>query len=394
MKNFLKYCMSLTFALLFITSLTKIKANASTTTMYTIKTGNTQIYSDTSLNRKYCTVSDKTELVLLGIDDQYCKIKWSTGNSTKTGYVARDAVLLSKTLTMYTAANRVTTYKRPGGAEYGYISKGDKTAILGTRGTFVQVRYPVNRKNVNRNDYKVAFISLAASSRYISQTAKPYYVTAPSGLTMRKTASNSGAKVSFVPKSSEVLVHKVADGWAYCSYNGVNIGFLPSKDLTTKKPKATKLSFALYKNATAHISCGFDGYSSTTGKHEGIDIVYKTGKPVYALASGVVTSVKKGRPGRRNSSYLSTLAVYNKDDNKTVVYLHMSVGSFSVGDSIITGQKIGTQSWRGISRSSSAHTHVEVRNGRKTAAAISVGDYVLSNSNPAGYWKSKGYTIE
>lgn len=384
MKNFLKYFMTFAFALLFVTGLTKTTANAAKTTLYTISTGNTQVYSDTNLTRKNGTVSADKELILLGINEKYCKIKWTVGGRTKTGYVVRNTVLLSKNITLYTSIAKIKTYIRPSGKEYGYISKGDEVAVIGTKGTAVQVRYPV------RNGYKVAFVSLPNSAKYITQTAETYYVKASSGLVMRKSASRSGAKLTTVPQNSAVTVYKTASGWAYCTY-GSKTGFLSTQYLTTEKPKSVKLSYALYQNAGAYISCGFDGYVNTEGRHEGIDITYKTGEPVYALTSGVVTAVTKGHTGRRG---LSTLAVYNKDDNKTVVYLHMSIGSLSVGDEIKVGQKIGTQSWRGISRSGGAHTHVEVRNGRKTAAAKSVDDYVLSNPNPNGYWQSKGYTID
>lgn len=384
MRKLIKYCVTFVFALLFLAGVPKTTAYASTTTLYTIKTGNTQVYSDTALTRKNGTVSANKELTLLSIKDKYCKISWSADGRKKTGYVARDAVLLSNSITLYTAGKKVKTYIRPNGKEYGYISKDDEVAVLGEKGTAVQVRYPVSR------GYKVAFISLQDAAEYVTKTAKTYYVTASAGLIMRKSASSSAAKVTTVPQNSEVTVFKAADGWAYAAY-GSKTGFLSTEYLTTDKPQSTKLSYALYHNSDAYISCYFDGYRDQQGRHEGIDIVYRTGEPVYALTSGVVTAVRRGRTGRGG---LSTLAIYNSDDNKTVVYLHMSIGNLSVGDEIQTGQKIGTQSWRGISSSSSAHTHVEVREGRKTAAAVSVGDPVLDNKNPEEYWKSKGYTLE
>lgn len=383
MKNLIKYFTACVIALLFVTSLTKISADAATTKMYTINTDNTQVYSDTDLTQKYSIVSDRTELTLLQIDEKYCKISWSSGSRTKTGYVPKNIVLLNNKITLYTSIHKIKTYNRPNGMEYGYISKGDEVAIIGTKGAAVQVRYPVSF------GYKVAFVSLPNSVKYITQTAETYYVTASPSLVMRKSASESGAKLTTVPKDSVVIVYKIADGWAYCTY-GSKTGFLSERYLTKEKPKSIDLSYALYHSSKAYVSCGFDGYVNTSGRHEGIDITYKTGEPVYALASGVVTAAKKGKTGRNG---LSTLAIYNEDDNKTVVYLHMTLGDISVGDKIQIGQKIGTQSWRGISSSNSAHTHVEVRNGKKTAAAKSVNDDKLDNSNPKDYWKSKGYTI-
>ena len=157
------------------------------------------------------------------------------------------------------------------------------------------------------------------------------------------------------------------------------------------KVTVTKLSYGLYKNSSARITCGFDGYNRKSGKHEGIDIHCKIGAPVYALTDGVVVRVSYGSCG---TDGLSTIAIYNKATNKTVVYLHSAPSSsLKAGQTVIRGQRIGIESWRGISSSSEAHTHVEVRNGRTGYAAKSLDDFKLDNQNPTSFWKSQGYTI-
>ena len=157
------------------------------------------------------------------------------------------------------------------------------------------------------------------------------------------------------------------------------------------KVTVTKLSYGLYKNSSARITCGFDGYNKKSGKHEGIDIHYKIGAPVYALTDGVVVRVAHGSCG---TDGLSTIAIYNKATNKTVVYLHSAPSSsLKAGQTVVRGQRIGIESWRGISSSREAHTHVEVRNGRTGYAAKSLKDYKLDNQNPASFWKGQGYTI-
>ena len=157
------------------------------------------------------------------------------------------------------------------------------------------------------------------------------------------------------------------------------------------KVTVTKLSYGLYKNSSARITCGFDGYNRKSGKHEGIDIHYKIGAPVYALTDGVVVRVSYGSCG---TDGLSTIAIYNKATNKTVVYLHSAPSSsLKAGQTVVRGQRIGVESWRGISSSSEAHTHVEVRNGRTGYAAKSLNDFKLDNQNPTSFWKGQGYTI-
>ncbi|WP_067830396.1 peptidase inhibitor family I36 protein [Actinomadura kijaniata] len=153
----------------------------------------------------------------------------------------------------------------------------------------------------------------------------------------------------------------------------------------------TNMSRGLYTASGGRITCGFDGYTSTPGRHEGIDIARGVGSDVRALTSGKLVSVVRGHTG---SSGLSTIAVYNASLNKTVIYLHAAPrSSLRVGQTISRGQVIADESWHGVSSSSSAHTHVEMRLGRQTRAAKSVGDPHLDNPNPTQFWISQGYNV-
>ncbi len=147
----------------------------------------------------------------------------------------------------------------------------------------------------------------------------------------------------------------------------------------------TTLSTGLYKNADARITAYFDGYLSQSGRHEGTDVARYSGAPVYALVSGTVTRVVEGSTGS-----LSSLAIYHSFLNKTVIYLHLDPLSFSVGQSIGEGQHIGYEDNRA---GGSPHTHVEMRLGRQTHAAVSVDDPVLDNPNPTSFWMTEGYNI-
>ena len=147
----------------------------------------------------------------------------------------------------------------------------------------------------------------------------------------------------------------------------------------------TTLENGLYKTSGGRITAYFDGYLNQTGRHEGTDLARASGVAVYALVSGTVTRVVEG-----STSSLSTLAIYNSGLNKTIVYLHLDPLSFSVGQSIAKGQHIGYEDDRA---GGSPHTHVEMRNGRQTHAAVSVGDPTLDNPNPTSFWMSQGYNI-
>jgi murein DD-endopeptidase MepM/ murein hydrolase activator NlpD len=153
----------------------------------------------------------------------------------------------------------------------------------------------------------------------------------------------------------------------------------------------TNMSYGLYKASGGRITCGFDGYTTTPGRHEGIDIARGVGSDVHALVSGKITYIARGHTG---SSGLSTISIYNSAANKTVIYLHSAPrSSLSVGQSISRGQTIADESWHGVSSSSAAHTHVEMRPGRQTHASKSVNDPVLNNPNPTSFWQSQGYNV-
>jgi len=160
---------------------------------------------------------------------------------------------------------------------------------------------------------------------------------------------------------------------------------------SSSSPGRVNLSSALYKTSGGYISCAFDGYTSTPGRHEGIDFFRGTGTNVHSLVSGQVIHLARGANG---GSGLSTISIYNASSNRTVIYLHSAPrSSLRVGQQVSRGQLIANEAWRGVSSSGAAHTHVEVRPGRQKLAAKSVGDPVLSNPNPTSFWVSQGYNL-
>ena len=134
----------------------------------------------------------------------------------------------------------------------------------------------------------------------------------------------------------------------------------------------------LYNNSGGMISCDFDGYRTTSGRHEGIDFSNKSGVVIYSLCSGTV--IRTNNP----SSGLSTLSIYDSNNNMSIIYLHSTGFKVKVGDKVSQGQPIAVEGAKGAT---SAHTHVEVRKGKRGYASKSVNDYVLENENPYSYWE-------
>ena len=180
---------------------------AATRKCYTISTGNTTVYSNTALTNRYGSIYASDEITVLDVTSRYCRVTYPiSGGRTKTGYIPTSAILRGTSGSSYKSRAKITTYRRPNGPSYGYISKGDTVTVLGTYGNYTQVKYPVS------GGYKYAFITTGNYNSYI----KP------------ENNNNNNNR--------------------------------------------TNLSYALYKNSRAYISCGYNGYTTTKGKHEGIDI--------------------------------------------------------------------------------------------------------------------------
>ena len=97
---------------------------------------------------------------------------------------------------------------------------------------------------------------------------------------------------------------------------------------------------------------------------------------VYALVGGEVIESRNGQTiapdknGKKPDSswaYNGTIAIYNKELNKTFIYWHFAEGSINEslkGKTIEAGSQIGIEGNTGLSYG--AHTHVEVHEGRVT----------------------------
>ncbi|MBE9185527.1 peptidoglycan DD-metalloendopeptidase family protein [Microcoleus sp. LEGE 07076] len=87
---------------------------------------------------------------------------------------------------------------------------------------------------------------------------------------------------------------------------------------------------------------------------------------LHALVGGEVIEAKNGKEVASKSwGYNGTVAIYNKELDKTFIYWHLAEGSINEswkGKTIAAGDLIGKQGNTGTSYG--AHTHVEVHNGR------------------------------
>lgn len=330
MKNMMKKLASILMAVAILASLAvpSVFAVSGNTKCYIIDNHNITAYKNSGLTQKAGTIYPSDELQVLEVTSRWCRVSYPLDRGgRRIAYIPTGAILRGTTGSTVTATGKLTTYKRPGGSSYGYVATGDQTTILNQSGDWWQVKYPVS------SGYKYAMV-----------------------------------------KSSEA--QKVLGGG-----NGGG---------TTVGGSMTNALYGINISGSC-ISCGFDGYVNTKGRHEGIDFTRGYGVKVYSLTDGTVTNVTSGRNG---SGGLSTIAIYYANADKTVIYLHSApVSGLKKGQTVSRGQLIATEAYRGVSSKSGSHTHVEVRNGWQTHAAKSVNDSRLDNDNPTPFWTSLGYSV-
>ena len=131
---------------------------ASVTKCYTIRTGNTEVYNNTSLRRTgyyaYGWIYDTDEITVLSVTSGYCRVRYPlSGSRTKEGYIPRSAILLSTGQSWINAPKAMTAYRRASSStSYGVVFKNDRIRLIGTSGSYTQIKYPVS------SGYKYAFV--------------------------------------------------------------------------------------------------------------------------------------------------------------------------------------------------------------------------------------------
>jgi hypothetical protein len=341
------------------------------------------------------------------------------GNRRKNAYALRSDIM-THNINPYTARVRGTTSVfrfadlRPW---YGEVWSSYDIWVLNHSGPNVQIIYPVAA-----GGFRIGWIPGSAlvstpppptpppvtpppatprpTTTPPPSTERTAWVTTSSmNLNVRSSASASASVLGQFRSGQQVTVTSASPVNGFYSVRGINaangntitgfasaqyIGFaappvIDDRNATNAQVR-TRMIQVLYNGRGGVMSCDYDGYRNISGRHNGIDFVSNGGRgtPVHSLTNGVVTRVHVP------SSGLSTIAIYDEKNNKTIIYLHIAEPKVSLNQDVTMGMQIATESDRG---GGGVHTHVEVRNGRHTHAAISVGATNLSTDNPYPYWR-------
>ncbi|MBR2257160.1 MAG: RICIN domain-containing protein [Blautia sp.] len=299
-------------------------ASAASFRVYTISSGNTRVYGNAALSSASGWIYGSDEVTVLEFGSNYCKVNYPiSGNRTKNGYVPFHTLFTSPTGTFYTSRAKITTYRRPNGSAYGYIAKNDSVLVMGTNGSYTQVRYPAGS-----DTYKFAFIKTSDCNNYIKPAPAP---VPPSG-------GSAGSHV--IPDGWYMIVsgnsdNRVLDINNWNQNNGGNLETYAKNNSTNQRFQLVYLNNGYYAIKVLHSGRYLhvaDGNNKTSNVHQWQG--YNTSNAQWALKSA-------------GNGY------YYLQNRANGSYLDNSNASTSLGNNVITYPYNGSyaQKWKFLSTS-------------------------------------------
>lgn len=163
MKKSIKFLCAMFLVLGVLVLCDSAKASAATRRGYIIGTSNVRVYSNTQLTRGYGWIYPTDEVTVITVTGSYSKVTYPiSGGRYKTGYIATGNILTATGGNTYTSRGRFTTYRRDNtNNTYGYVDNNDRVLVLGARGSFTQIKYPVS------GGYKYAFAKTSDVDAYL-----------------------------------------------------------------------------------------------------------------------------------------------------------------------------------------------------------------------------------
>ncbi len=137
------------------------KVSAATRKCHTINNYNTRVYSNTALTRGMGWIYPSDECYVSLVTGRYSKVSYPTARGRRTGYISTSAILTATGGDTYTSKGKFNTYMRDGGSYYGYVAVGDRVMVLGSKGNYIQIKYPVS------GGYKYAFATASDVNTYV-----------------------------------------------------------------------------------------------------------------------------------------------------------------------------------------------------------------------------------
>ena len=258
MKRIISYILSALIVLTIMlgTGTSPVMAATPFIKCYTITTGNTVVYNSTSTSSgRRGTIFGSDEIKITeAYSNGFLKVEYPTAKGTKSGYILKSDVVTSTSGTTKYATAKITTYRRNStSSTYGSIYKNDSVMVLGSRGSFTQVRYPIS------GGFKFAWIKTTDANNYL------------------KKAGQSSSSQS---TSSKVLVSQAEIDKA-AKNNGIGTSTNAYKALLSINSKYYSKLSANKSGTLVFLFEGVGNNSSANKRMNAMCVVVKNGKIVY-----------------------------------------------------------------------------------------------------------------
>ena len=327
------------------------------------------------------------KVTYLGSSGNWIKIKYNS----KTGYIYKDYISKATTSTSSSTSTSVRYVKSSDGlnvrkgpsVSYSKITNlpnGTKVTVKSTSNGWSKITSGSITGYVNSSYLTSKKPSTETSSNtsndknnQTNETSTTKYISASSGLNVRKGPSTSYSVISTLAKGTKVTVKSTSNGWSKITAGSIT-GYVNSSYLTSKKPSTTTSSNSSSSstNSSTSTSNSASKVISYAKKLLGKPYVWGAQGPNGFDCSGFTYYVFKNSAGITLPRTSSAQSKYGKSVSKS----NLKAGDLIFFDTV------------GPNNGAVTHVGLYIGNGQFIHAASGQGKVVINNLNSSYYVKA------
>ena len=327
------------------------------------------------------------KVTYLGSSGNWIKIKYNS----KTGYIYKDYISKATTSTSSSTSTSVRYVKSSDGlnvrkgpsVSYSKITNlpnGTKVTVKSTSNGWSKITSGSITGYVNSSYLTSKKPSTETSSNtsndknnQTNETSTTKYISASSGLNVRKGPSTSYSVISTLAKGTKVTVKSTSNGWSKITSGSIT-GYVNSSYLTSKKPSTTTSSNSSSSstNSSTSTSNSASKVISYAKKLLGKPYVWGAQGPNGFDCSGFTYYVFKNSAGITLPRTSSAQSKYGKAVSKS----NLKAGDLIFFDTV------------GPNNGAVTHVGLYIGNGQFIHAASGQGKVVINNLNSSYYVKA------
>ena len=321
----------------------------------------------------------------LGSSGNWIKIKYNS----KTGYIYKDYISKATTSTSSSTSTSVRYVKSSDGlnvrkgpsVSYSKITNlpnGTKVTVKSTSNGWSKITSGsitgyVSDKYLSKTAPTVGQSTSNDKNNQANETSTTKYISASSGLNVRKGPSTSYSVISTLAKGTKVIVKSTSNGWSKITSGSIT-GYVNSSYLTSKKPSTATSSNSSSSNTNSSTSTSNSASKviSYAKKLLGKPYVWGAQGPNGFDCSGFTYYVFKNSAGITLPRTSSAQSKYGKSVSKS----NLKAGDLIFFDTV------------GPNNGAVTHVGLYIGNGQFIHAASGQGKVVINNLNSSYYVKA------